>query len=86
MPKATKRPKEFTDAKHFRCETCDVDKPLTKRHKVSPPKLNTQSRISHVDIKDANNIHYNLLNVVCHGTTFQQASVVRVADAHGVPN
>jgi hypothetical protein len=90
MLKATKSPKEFVDAaKHFRCESCTVNKPIATRHKVAPPRpytINYELGVDVLDIKDANDTHYNLLNVVCHGTSFQQAYVVRVADIHGVPS
>ena len=62
---------------------------MAKRHEVSPLKhytFNHELGIDVVEIEDASDTHYNLLNVVCHGTTFQQAYVVRVADIHGVPS
>jgi hypothetical protein len=90
MLKATKSQKWFIDAaKNFRCESCTVSKPIATRHKVAPPSaytMNLELGVDVIDIKDANDTHYNLLNVTCHGTAFQQAYVVRVADIHGVPS
>ena len=59
-----------------------------KTHKVSMPKpyeFNHEVGMDVLEIRDAAGRHYDILNAVDYGTTFQQAWIVREAETRGLP-
>ena len=91
MLRAAKCPKEYIDAaKVFRCDVCEQTKPKPPTHKVSKPQrsyeFGKEVGIDVFTIKDDEGTHYDILNCVCMGTTYQQAWIVRVDSIKGVPS
>ena len=80
--RAAKVRKEFIDAVRLhRCETCEKTAPKKPTHKVSLPgeySFNHTLGIDVLEVVDAEGNPYQVLNMVCVGTTFQLAEVVRV--------
>ena len=79
--RAAKVRKEFIDAVRLhRCETCEKTSPKKPTHKVSLPgeySFNHTLGIDVLEVVDAEGNPYQVLNMVCVGTTFQLAEVVR---------
>ena len=90
MLRASKADKTYIEAaKTYRCDTCEQTKRKPRTHKVSMPKpyeFNHEVGMDVVDIKDAAGKHFDILNAVDYGTTFQQAWIVRESDIHGSPS
>ena len=88
--RASRSPKEYIDAaKAYRCDVCEINKPLPTTHKVSMPRpyeFNAEVGIDVLEIKDSAGRIYDVLNIVDYGTTFEQAFIVREADINGSPS
>ena len=87
--RADKAPKEYIDAaKSFRCNTGVNEKPMPFTHKVGRPKpyiFNRAVGVDVLDVKDAIGHTFEILNIVCMGTTRQQGDLVREGDRQGSP-
>ena len=90
MLRASKADKTYIEAaKAYRCDTCEQTKRKPRTHKVSMPKpyeFNHEVGMDVIDIKDAAGKHFDILNAIDYGTTFQQAWIVRESDIHGSPS
>ena len=80
--RAAKVNKEFIDGVRLhRCTTCEDTAKKPPTHKVSMPyeyRFNHALGIDLLEVVDSVGQKYQVLNMVCLGTTFQQACVVRV--------
>ena len=89
MSRAAHAPKEYIEAaKHYKCTVCGTTKVKPRTFKVAPPKpyiFNYEIGIDVIEIKDDAGMHFDILNCVCYGPTFQKAFIVRGA-ANGVPS
>ena len=90
MLRAAKVPKHYIDAaKQHRCDVCVQNKPPTQTHKVGRPKpyvFNHEVGVDVFEVKDIAGTFYDILNVICYGTTLQQAGIVREGETNGVPS
>ena len=90
MLRAARCPKDYIEAaKSYRCNVCEQIKPIPQTHKVAPPKpytFNAEIGVDVLEVTDSAGTHYDILNCVCYGTTFQQAWIVREARTNGVPS
>ena len=82
LVRAAKVRKEFVDAvKLHRCETCEKTSPKKPTHKVTLPSdytFNHTLGIDLLELTDVTGQKYQILNMVCVGTCFQQAEIVKV--------
>ena len=73
--------KQYIDAvKYFRCVECEENAPRRTGHKTSLPnryEFNYALGIDVLEILDADGAKYQVLNMICLGTCFQLAEVVR---------
>ena len=73
--------KQYTDAvKYFRCVECEESARRRTGHKTSLPnryEFNCALGIDVLEILDADGAKYQVLNMICLGTCFQLAEVVR---------
>ena len=73
--------KQYIDAvKYFRCIECEESAPRRTGHKTSLPnryEFNYALGIDVLEILDADGAEYQVLNMICLGTCFQFAEVVR---------
>ena len=81
--------KEYIDAvKYFRCIDCEETAPRRTGHKTSMPnryEFNYASGIDVLEILDADGAKYQVLNMICLGTCFQLAEVVRSGPGQPTP-
>jgi len=82
LVRAAKVSKEFVDAvKLHRCETCEKTSAKKPTHKVTLPSDYTFNHTLGIDVLELTDVtgqKYQVLNMVCIGTCFQQAEVVKV--------
>ena len=82
LVRAAKVSKEFVDAvKLHRCETCEKTSTKKPTHKVTLPSDYTFNHTLGIDVLELTDVtgqKYQVLNMVCIGTCFQQAEVVKV--------
>ena len=82
LVRAAKVSKEFVDAvKLHRCETCEKTSAQKPTHKVTLPSDYTFNHTLGIDVLELTDVtgqKYQVLNMVCIGTCFQQAEVVKV--------
>ena len=73
--------KEYPDAvRYFRCIECEESAPRRTGHKTSMPsryEFNYAWGIDVLEILDADGAKHQVLNMICLGTCFQLAEVVR---------
>ena len=73
--------KQYLEAvKYFRCAECEESAPRRTGHKTSMPhryEFNYALGIDVLEILDADGAKYQVLNMICLGTCFQLAQVVR---------
>ena len=74
-------PNDYIEAaRRYRCGPCVESAPKAQTEKVAKPKsyvFNYEIGVDALEVSDANDTKYTLLNVVCMGSTFQQVYLVR---------
>ena len=73
----------------MKCDVRTATKPPTPLKKVAPPKpyvFNHEVGVDAVEVKDAAEMFYDILNIIDYGTTMQQAGIVRAGEHNGVPS
>ena len=90
MVRAAKVPKAYINAaRGHRCDASVRTKPPTQTHRVSRPKpyvFNHEIGVDVFEVKDIAGTYFDVLNVICYGTTLQQAGIVREGETNGVPS
>ena len=74
------KPEYVQAARTMRCDGCDAHKQKAQTSKSALPRsygFNISLGIDIFEVKDSNGQRYSVLNLVCLGTTFQQAILVR---------
>ena len=90
MLRAALAPQGYINAaKTFRCQGCDNAKPRPQTYKVStsrPCTFNHEVGVDAFEMVDSVGMRFSILNVVCMGTTYDQAWIVRESENLGSPS